>query len=234
MDSLPASVRVACWVSAWLDGRASPDAVIDAVAQHAGVVAWAGDELPPALLLGRIRSAGTSACAATLPAPGDPAALAGPPSTNAAVTDAGEGVHLLGARTVLTPDGRTWAALAATPPTLPHWRDVDRQLRSVLIRTAEDLAALDVARWNPDVADALLNLRQPPDEHDDLPLPRPEVGRLMTQAARCRSIVDLALRDDGAAVSASEVRRRRTALDELERVSRLALVAATAAGVMAG
>ena len=90
---------------------------------------------------------------------------------------------------------------------------------------ANQLAELDVARWRPEVADRLIDLR----EGDPLSAPPGVPARcvaLAAQALRAREVVDLALEDDGAAVSAAEARRRRDALDPLARAARRALVAA--------
>jgi hypothetical protein len=64
---------------------------------------------------------------------------------------------------------------------------------------------------------------------DPLPAPPGTPTRCVDLAARglaASEIVEVALLDDGAAVSASEVTRRRAALDPLERAARRALVAA--------
>ena len=62
-----------------------------------------------------------------------------------------------------------------------------------------------------------------------LPLPEglpPRAVRLASTAARCRTIVDLALDDDGGAVTAWEADRRRRPWRPLEQAARRAMVAA--------
>jgi hypothetical protein len=98
-------------------------------------------------------------------------------------------------------------------------------LRHAVLEAADSLAALDVARWRPEVADALMALRRPSavEVPDGM---RPGAITLASLAARCRAIVELALVDDGGAVSTSESEQRRAALLPLDRAARRGLVAA--------
>jgi hypothetical protein len=94
-----------------------------------------------------------------------------------------------------------------------------------LLDTSDRLVELDVARWRPEVADELMALRN----HVDLALPSgmaTRAVRLVGLANRCRTIVDLALADDGAAVTAGEADARRDALLPLDHAARRGLVAA--------
>jgi hypothetical protein len=54
----------------------------------------------------------------------------------------------------------------------------------------------------------------------------PRAQRMVALATRCRTIVDLALADEGGSVTAAEADRRRAALLPLDRAARRALVAA--------
>jgi hypothetical protein len=54
----------------------------------------------------------------------------------------------------------------------------------------------------------------------------PRAQRLAALASRCRTIVDLALEDDGGAVTATESDQRRAALTPLDQAARRGLVAA--------
>ena len=68
-------------------------------------------------------------------------------------------------------------------------------------------------------------------KHADQVLPQamaPRAVRLAGLAARCRLIVELALEDDGGAVTASEIDARREALLPLDHAARRGLVAACA------
>ena len=118
-----------------------------------------------------------------------------------------------------------WHAYAARPRQLTDVGEADRALRVALLDAADQLAALDVARWRPDVADELSNLRRSP-RLDAPPGVPPRCVELAARALQAAGIVDLALDDDGAAVSAVEVDRRREALRGLARSARHALVAA--------
>jgi hypothetical protein len=108
---------------------------------------------------------------------------------------------------------------------VPDVGEADRSLRSALLATANGLAALDVARWRPEVADELVDLRHP----QPVAAPPGIPARCLDLAGRALqaiTIVGLALEDDGAAVSASEMERRRAALQPLDTAGRRALVAA--------
>ena len=122
--------------------------------------------------------------------------------------------------------GVVWRCLPAEcVRQVPDPSEADTALRGALPPTADALADLDVARWRPEVADELMALRR----HVDLDLP-PGVGaraaRMLGLARRCRRIVDLALVDDGGAITAFEADARRAALDPLDRAARRAVVAA--------
>lgn len=232
--TLPASGRLAWWATAWLHGHVVTDLLIDAVLDGDATHAVAG--LPGAdgtetlvVALGRLRSAGATGFGAALPVEGDPVGLGGPRAFNDAALEAGEAVVVAGAGLGLVPvrvgAAITWVAQPAQRRQLPDVGEADRALRSALLETAQSLADLDVARWRPEVADRLLNLRH------RAPLPTPDgvPPRCVDLAARgmqALGIVDLALEDDGGAVTAQEMESRRTALVPLGRAARRALVAA--------
>lgn len=229
------SVRLALWFSAWCEGRSSldevRDEVVDADAAH-DVVGLPGqsDAVPLILALGLLRAERATGAGLALPVPGDPAGLGGPPPFNAEALEAGEAVVLRGVDLGLVPvragAGVVWRCLAAHDRRqVPDLAEADTELRAALPRAADELAALDVARWRPEVADELMALRRP----RDLRLPdgmEPRAQRMVALADRCLTIVELALADDGGAITAVEADRRRQALLPLERASRRALVAA--------
>jgi hypothetical protein len=110
---------------------------------------------------------------------------------------------------------------------LPDPSEADTSLRQTLLRTTDTLAHLDVARWRPDVADELMALRRTV----DLAFPdtmAPRAVRLASLAVRCRTIVDLALADDGGSITGPEADARRRALAPLDHAARRGLVAACA------
>lgn len=242
--SLPASCRLAWWGTAWLHGHVVTDLVVDAVldrdATHAvaglSEVGLPGEDATDTLVvaLGRLRSAGAQGFGAALPVDGDPVGLGGPRAFNTAALETGEAVVVSGAgpggaNVGLVPHrvgaAITWSAHAADRRQLPDVGDADRTLRASLLETAEALARLDVARWRPEVADRLMNLRHRP--HVDAPagVP-PRCVDLAARGLQAMEIVEVALEDDGGAVTAYEIGSRRDALRPLERAGRRALVAA--------
>lgn len=237
-EELDEATVLALWLTAWLRGEVSLDDARDAVvgsdAAHdvldvPGAPDEAGTSTPLILALGRFRAAGATGASLALPEPGDPLGLAGPPSFNSEAFDAEQAVVVRGAGVGLVPAragaGVVWRCLPATPPPPTHGvADAERELRRTLTLTAEALSDLDVARWRPDVADELMDLRRPL----ALPVPASISGRtqaLLALATRCRRIVRLALEDDGNAVTAREIDARREALLPLERAARRAVVA---------
>lgn len=236
-SALPDSFRLAVWFSAWCAGTVSLDEARDAVvaddAAHDVVgLPRSTEPVPLILALGALRSAGAVRAGLALPVPGDPLGLAGPPAFNAEALEAGEAVVLEGVDLGLVPvragAGVVWRCLPATSRRqVPDLAEADTELRATLPAVADELAALDVARWRPEVADELIALRR----DEPLPLPpgtSPRVVRMVGLATRCRTVVDLALADDGGAVTAAEADRRRAALQPLDRAARRVLVAAAA------
>ncbi|UMG92448.1 hypothetical protein [Nocardioides sp. TF02-7] len=167
------------------------------------------------------------------PAPGDPVGVAGPPPLTGAAADAGQAVLALGSP--LEP-GRAWVPQEVgravewmpydarrRPP--PDVGEADRRLRAALLSGVDALARLDVARWRPEVADALHDLRA----GEPLPAPPGVPARcadLARRAVHLLAVVDLALDDEGGAVSLGEVTARREALLPLGAAARHALTAA--------
>ncbi len=232
--TLPASARLAWWGTAWVRGHVVTDLLIDAVldddATHA-VAGLAGADGTETLVsaLGRLRTAGATGFGAAFPAEGDPVGLGGPRLFNTAALEAGEAVLVVGSGVGLVPHrvgaAITWTAHAADRRQLVDVGDADRALRAALLDSADVLARLDVARWRPEVADRLLNLRH----REAVIAPEGVPARCVELAARALQaldIVDLAREDDGGAVSAYEIEARRGALLPLDRAGRRALVAA--------
>lgn len=231
---LPPSARLAWWATSWLRGHVVTDLVVDAVigpdATHAvaGLPGAQGTETLVAAL-GRLRGLGVTGVGAAFPVEGDPAGLGGPAGFNREALDAAEAVVLADAGVGLVPTRTgaaiTWVAHPAQRRPLPDVGEADRGLRAALPVAADTLAALDVARWRPEVADELIDLRRA------APLQAPpgvpaRCVELAGRALQALAVVDLARQDDGAAISAHEIEARRAALVPLERAARHALVAA--------
>jgi hypothetical protein len=233
-DDLEESAVLALWVTAWLRGEVSLDDTRDAVvgpdAAHDVLDTEAGASTPFVLALGAWRGAGATGLALALPVAGDPLGLAGPPAFNAEAMEAQQAVLLQGTGIGLVPvragAGVVWRTLpAASSPPSEGVAAAERDLRRELTSAADRLVDLDVARWRPEVADELMDLRKPL----SLPVPPGLPGRsqaLLALASRCRRIVALALEDDGGSVTAREADVRRAALLPLDAAARRAVVAA--------
>ncbi|WP_183095206.1 hypothetical protein [Nocardioides stalactiti] len=244
---LPVAGRVAWWGTAFLRGLVSPDDYRDAVlgddAAHVFLGAGTGSvtSTAPGSTGGRslleataeVRRSGATAFGAAFPSPGDPHGVAGPPAFSMAATDAGEAVLALGVLTepgtgwVPTQVGRAveWTSYDARRRMPPDLGEADRALRRTLLDAANDLARLDVARWQPEVADDLHDLR------DGAPLVAPpgvpaRAVDLARRALHLLDVVALALDSEGGAISASEVSARRATLLPLGTAARHALAAA--------
>lgn len=236
---LPDSARLALWLDAWVRGATASDDLLDALGADDTVhtvadatTSPAGDTVPLALALGRLRR-GTTGVGIALPVAGDPAGLAGPRTFADAALEAEQAVVLLGSGIGLVPDRSgdvvTWTAYDAhLPRPVPMLRDAARALRVALVEAAQALADLQVARWRPEIADELTDLRRP---RADLAVPgtAPEVAPVIAQALLSRRVIDLALDDEGGAVDLGTIERRRALLGDLDHAARHALVAACSA-----
>ncbi len=200
--------------------------------------------------------AGTGArVRAVLPAPGDPAGLAGPPGLTADAVDAGEAVIVddpgAGGRfvaddaataTALVPEVSEFGSVLE-PGAMVTWTvqparvraDVDaldldgaaRTLRAALSRSSAELAGLDLARWREEAADRLADARGGALARDAFPPSAPPAAvATATTAARVLLIVELASADDGGAVVAGEASARREVLRGVDAVARAALAVA--------
>jgi hypothetical protein len=230
--ALPVSGRLAWWGTAWLRGLVVTDLVVDAVladdATHV-VAGLPGTDGSVSLVraLGELRAAGAADVGLARPAPGDPVGIGGPAALSAAALAEGEAVVAGGVGLVPHRVGAAveWTAYPAERRQLADVGEADRGLRRSLTDAAGALADLDVARWRPEAADALMNLHHPP----RLRPPPGTPGRCVELAARslqAGAIVALALEDDGGAVSAAEIALRRSALQPLDAAARRGLVAA--------
>lgn len=233
--ALPRSADLAVWFTAWAGGEVSLDDARDAIVAEDtahDVVGLPGEDepLPMILALGRLQAEGATAAGLALPVPGDPLGLAGPPAFNAHAVDAEEAVVLGGVDGGLVPHvagaGVVWRFHpAVSRRQIPDLADADTSLRRALLDAANALARLDVARWRPEVADELVSLRR--GHHLTFPAGWDHRAvRVASLAARCRGVVELALDDDGGAITAGEADARRAALAPLDQAARRALVAA--------
>jgi hypothetical protein len=235
---VPAAARTACWLNAWLTGREPADEVIAGLTGTAPAVEFRDldgpGSLSAALLLGHLRALGATGASAALPVPGDLVGLSGPAEFNTTAVDHGGAVVLHGCGLGLvgreTATVLTWAALPAEAPSyVPDVASADRDLRDAFRTVTAELVELDLAAWNPEVADALMNLRSPAQLDAPMAFAFPQAARTLISALRALEIVRLAERDDGAAVTATEAEERRRALAPLSHAGRVAVVAACSA-----
>jgi hypothetical protein len=183
-----------------------------------------------------------------LPAPGDVLGLPGPGPFTSAALAASEGVLALredGTGTGLVPavtahgsayDGTVttvrWEAydVVAGPDPGPFLHDAEHDLRRGVVEVAAALRDLDVARWRPELAGALQDLRRQARagvDSEELPSCWPERARaLLVQARQLAGVVELASSDTGGAVDTRETAAREASLRELARLVRRARVAA--------
>jgi hypothetical protein len=230
--ALPVSARLAWWGTAWLRGLVVTDLVLDAVllddATHvvAGLPGVDGS-VPLTRALAELRLSGAASVGLALPEPGDAVGIGGPGDFSRAALEAGEAVVAGGLGLVPHRVGGAveWTAYVAHRRQLTDVGEADRGLRRALQESSTALAGLDVARWRPDVADALMDLHHTPRLVPPAGTPQRCVD-VAARALQARAIVDLALEDDGGAVSAAEVAARRAALLPLGAAARRALVAA--------
>jgi len=233
---MPASVRLAWWGTAWLRGHVVADELIDAVVGDDAAHLLGGLDAPPEGLvtgLGALRTRGADGIGAALPADGDLVGLGGPATFNGAALDAGEAVLVLDAAsfviTGLVPErvgaAVTWRPFTAQRRQIPDLGEADRTLRTALLEAADTLARLEVARWRPEVADRLMNLRHRPRVVTPPGVPE-RCADLAARGIQAVEIAGLALEDDGGALTAHEADARRAAIAPLGRAGRRALVAA--------
>ncbi|MFL6174436.1 MAG: hypothetical protein ACJ716_16215 [Marmoricola sp.] len=238
---LPRSALLTLWVGACLRGSVGPDDAALAIRgedpQHL-VVGWPRHPEPLELthLPAAISSLRGPALRLALPAAGDPVGLAGPPAFNAEALDAEEAVVVaaLGSAYGLVPeeDARTvlWHCQPVEVPPLLDPGEASRTLRQVLLTATAELVRLDVASWQPEIPDLMLNLAG----RHGLPLPpgTPNAAvEALERAVLCTDIVALARAEHGGAVSSHEMAARARCLTDLDAAARRAIVALCSASL---
>ncbi len=237
MLTLPRAARFASWTNAWPAGATSLDEADEGIrgddtAHHLIGLPGQSEPVPVLLSLGTLRNLGTRVATVALPAPGDPLGLAGPREFTEAALEAGEAVVCDGSGLGLVPHvvgaGVQWQVLDANTPAPPDFPAATLELARTLQDVIDALAGLDVARWRPGVAEAIVDLRAVGRSTGD-GLPHGDSARsddLAARARRCLLVCELALVDDGGAMTSFEADSRRQALRRLEHAARRALVAA--------
>jgi hypothetical protein len=248
----PRSALLACWTTAWLAGEASLPDLVERVSAydegHAVAGLWV-DDLELEQAVARLRAEGVRRARLVLPAPGDPLGLPGPgPFTQAAlvagegvlaVRDDGSGYGLVPALTshgseldgtVTTVLWSSYAVEVSGPDQGPFLHEAELDLRLGVLEAARALADLDIARWNPEIGDALHDLRRSARhglDEDELPGSWPARARdVLVKARQLAGVIALAQQDVGGAIDAHQVDARDRVLRDLARVVRRARVAA--------
>lgn len=240
--SLPRSVVAALWVGcadpreAWLVDASA--AVTGSDEPHR-----TDEEAPLAALLDRL-SQHRGASWAALPVPHEPLGLGG--AAGAAAMDAGECVVVDGSpgALVAVPDVTAFGS-ALEPGAMVRWSlhealvaeppvslgEARRMLAEALVVAVDALESMDVARWRPDAAEEIAELASssvPPALAHVLPPDlEPRRADLLVRAARLEAIADLAMADDGAAVTLWAADQRGAALRHVSGAARHAMSAAT-------
>jgi len=227
VSSLPLSAVLATWLDAARAGQVRPEDLADAVRGDDPRHLVTGLPEQDVLELHELPEVITGRISLALPAPGDLVGLGGPAAFNVAATDAGEAVVAGSFGLVPEEDARTvvWRAYPADRVPYVDERETAAELRLALADVTRRLVDLDVAAWQPEIPDLLLNLRH----RQPLPLPPGYDSRRVETAERavlCLDILELARSSDGGAVSAYEMEHRRAALNDLGRATRRALVGA--------
>ncbi|GHH58545.1 hypothetical protein GCM10018781_00100 [Kitasatospora indigofera] len=244
----PRSGRLTAWGNALLGGFAPPDnaaaAVLGEDESHrvTGLPGDAeGDQHGLTWALGRLRVLGVSGLRLALPAAGHPLGLTGPAEFNARALGAGEAVLAVGAPLGLVPEIEVYGPAGdqavtvlwrcsevreAPPADVPSLHEAERELADGLRETTALLARLDVAGAGPEAMRALEAYRRR--GHSELLAPGypPRAVRVLESARQVTALLSIASGGHGAAVSASEMAARRSALAPLQRTARRAQVAA--------
>lgn len=241
------------WTSAWLNGAAAADDVLDALQTWAEVhEVRAADyelaaqlELPgpegtpagPALLLAALRRIGSGQGVLVLPVAGDVRGLDGSTHFSQQAMQAGEAAVLPGASVGLVPEQVAEGILRWTAHPLDERRpdenvpigEAEHDMASAMREAASTLVDLGVAKERPGVREEItraVESRPAPGWPADSPQ---RAVRVLQRAAEVHAILHVATDDSpGAAVSASAMRKRTEALRPLFDAVRSARCAAVA------
>lgn len=231
--------RFAAWATAWLTGRVSYDAALDALtADTAATVVGLPDcenGAPLGAALSALRGLRETRFRLVLPVAGDVAGLPALPRLTGPALAAGQAA--IGERLALVPERAgpeavTWTAVPldgarSAPPVEGSLHSAAGVLDLAVRDAARTLATLDLGRWHPEVPALLAGLAGPaprpclPPDHDPL------AAQILTRAERLAAIVDLAMADaPGAAVTSAQMADRDRALRPLSSAVREAITAA--------
>jgi hypothetical protein len=232
--------RFAVWATAWLTGRCSYDEALDALlgdtAHRVTGLPDTADAVPLGWALTALRGLGERRFRLVLPVPGDVRGLPRVPGLTTLALNSGQaavGEKLALVSEGLGPEAVAWTAfpLEGAPPLPPpvegSLRSVSGALDLAVGDAARTLAALNLARWHPEVPALLAGLAQGsrapglPADHEPLAL------SVLGRAQRLARVLDLAMADaPGAAVNHAQAAARDDALRPLAQAVREATEAA--------
>jgi hypothetical protein len=241
------SARLVAWVRAWRAGLAPFDDIVPAVqgdddTHEVADLPGHVHAVPLATALTTLATVAPETVRLVLPAAGDPRGLPGPGEFTTAALGAGEGALCGGTGLVPAVERRVsgsgdvwhtvlWRVLAL--PAGPARAEVltvaeaEHDLLAALRTATDALRDLDVARWRPELAEALADLRRDGADRELPPGYDPRAHRLLHRADVVTRIVALAGHDaPGAAVNAYEAAARDAELRPLATAARRAQVAA--------
>jgi hypothetical protein len=241
------SGRLVSWVRAWRAGLVPFDDVVAAVQgdDEDHEVTDVGGQAHPVPLrsaLPALSDVDPSAVRLVLPAAGDPRGLPGPGAFTTAALAAGEAAVCGGTGLVpavqrhVSGSGDVWHSVlwhVVPLPAVPVQGEVltlaeaEHDLLEALRTSTDALRDLDVARWRPELADALADLRRNGGRSELPPGYDDRAHRVLHRADLVARIVALAGEDaPGAAVNVYEASARDAALRPLATAARRARTAA--------
>jgi len=231
--------RFAVWATAWLTGRCSYDAALDAVlgdtAHRVTGLPGAVEAVPLGAALSALRALGEQRFRLVLPVPGDVRGLPPVPGLVPQALESGQaavGQCVVFVPEALGPEVVQWTAFPldgarpAAPPAEGNLRAVSGALDLAVGDAARTLARLDVARWSPEVPALLAGMARTTTAPDLPPDHEPLALSVLGKAQRLAAVLDLALTDaPGAAVNHAQAARRDEALRPLADAVREAVTA---------
>jgi hypothetical protein len=235
------SARLVVWGNAWLMGATSLDEAQSAVCRDGRQQRVLGlghhDPASIAVGLGVLRGLGAQRLKLVLPIPGDvvdlpagtPFAVEAAAAHEGVIAVDGAGAAIRGVVPRQSDELVVWQVTTlqrAPVPSHESLADAERELMAALRTGTEELLQLDVARWRPDVADALEKLRDGRAGEALAPGYPERAHRVATLARRISTITDLAFADEGGSTTSREARERDDALRRLSRAARHAEIAA--------
>jgi hypothetical protein len=237
----PRSGALTGWGNAWLAGLVSTDEAITRIREGSGGYGAPHtiDGQGLALGLGWLRVVSARRLRLVLPVPGDISGLPGPSAINREAIAVGEAIVVLGPipPLLLVPsvtahgpavegglESVHWHSATGVrlPPPPSPVRTAEGELNEAIRTATAALLHLDRAKAGPEVLSVLRERYR--DEPAMLLAPGypPSAHALLARAGRIARLIDLAARDDGAAVTADEIGRRSTALRALSAAVRRA------------